>query len=112
MNNIVSNKIPNILYEADVFIHASEGSLDKAPIESILMGIPVATINSEFHSIFGTWSKKKNPSIMDEIEALYSLPRESRIKFLAKQKQIALNDHSLQPWAKKFKKIVLSLENK
>ena len=44
--------VPEHLKRAHVFIHASAtGSLDKAPIEALASGIPVATTNPEIAAI-------------------------------------------------------------
>jgi hypothetical protein len=51
-------EVSNILNSHDVFVHAYEGSLDKALIEATLAGIPVITANREYIRIFGSWSSE------------------------------------------------------
>lgn len=56
--SVMNVEVSNILNSHDVFVHAYEGSLDKALIEATLAGIPVITANREYIRIFGSWSSE------------------------------------------------------
>ena len=49
--------LPNLLDNFDCFIHAFDGSLDKAVLEATFIGLPVVTINPEYKKIFGSWDR-------------------------------------------------------
>jgi glycosyltransferase involved in cell wall biosynthesis len=98
--------LPGILSKADVFLHASTGSLDKAPIEALLIGLPIATINEEFIDIFDSWTHKKHPSLIQEIRAMLELPTEARLRAIEEKMAIAQKSHSLTSWATKFPEFI------
>ena len=94
--------LPGILSSADIFLHASTGSLDKAPIEALLIGLPIATINEEFIDIFDSWTHKTHPNLIQEIRAVLQLPTEARLVAIANKMTTAKKNHSLTSWATKF----------
>ncbi len=100
------------ILHSDVFLHASLGSLDKAPIEALVAGLPVASENKEFTDIFGTWSGVRLPKIWQELEAIYALTPENRFRLLVYRQQIAYELHSLSQWVIRFRIIAEDLTYK
>lgn len=109
---INKNHIRSTIWSSDLFMHASQGSLDKAPIEALIGGIPVISENREFTDIFGTWSDKFPITLSNEIEALYSLNPEDRLSALVQKQKLALEYHSLLKWTLKFRNLVEDLVHK
>jgi len=95
-------EVRDAIRQSDIFIHAAKGSLDKAPIEAIMAGLPVASVNDEFISDFGTWSGLFPTTLTQEIEAIYSLSSQRRVRYVANRQIIASDLHSLSNWARKF----------
>lgn len=91
------------IQESDVFIHAALGSLDKAPIEALMAGLPVASVNEEFVRDFGTWSGVIPVTLDQEIEAIYGLNSEKRASCISNRQKIASEIHSLSRWARNFR---------
>jgi len=91
------------IQKSDIFIHAALGSLDKAPIEALMAGLPVASVSEEFVRDFGTWSDLFPVTLDQEIEAIYSLSSEMRTSCVANKQKIASEIHSLSRWALNFR---------
>jgi glycosyltransferase involved in cell wall biosynthesis len=91
----------------DFFIHAYQGSLDKTLVEATLIGLPVITINAEYHREFGTWSGKINPSLLEEYLAAASSSPANLFNELEKRRKIAVDNHSIINWKKKLLNILL-----
>lgn len=94
--------LPEYLNYFDFFIHAFEGSLDKTLVEATLCGIPVLTLNQEYRSNFGQWSKIANSSIEEEFLALIGLNHEYLTSELKRRRKIAVDQHSLSGWVEKI----------
>ena len=97
---IPRNEAPKILIENDIFIHAYQGSLDKTLVEATLIGLPVVTVNFEYHLEFGKWSNdiEAENSLSGQIKYLKSLTREQLSAELANRRQTAVEKHSLENW--------------
>jgi glycosyltransferase involved in cell wall biosynthesis len=99
--------LPQYLNSFDFFIHAFQGSLDKALIEATLCGIPVLTLNKEYRNIFGQWDNGPNSSLEEEFIALNCLSKE-QIQFeINRRRQIAVSQHSLSGWVEKISKMLV-----
>lgn len=63
-----ANLVPEELSQAHLFLHASAtGSLDKAPLEALLSGVPVITVNPEIAGIIShAYLSKQNVSEFQE----------------------------------------------
>lgn len=91
--------VPFALDESDFFIHAYQGSLDKSLIEATLSEIPVITLNQEYISEFGRWSKfPKSLTLENEFKALTELTLEERQKVLGERLNWAISNHSFTRW--------------
>lgn len=106
------SELRRAILRSDVFVHASLGSLDKAPLEALIAGLPVASENKEFMEIFGTWSGVHSPNLSQELEAIYTLSPENRFKVLVERQLIAFEMHSLSKWAIRFRSIAEDLNHK
>ena len=106
LESVERDEVPKILQNYDLFIHAYNGSLDKAILESVCSGIPVTTLNDEFRLEFGTWSENQDSHLGDElVSCLMEDPAivEEKVK---KQQQIILESHSLENWIARLAKIL------
>lgn len=92
------SEVPKIISCHDLFVHSYLGSLDKTLLEATFMKIPVLTENPEYLAIFGSWSKKSNPTIEQEFHAINSLSKEDIGKILEKRFNLANSEHSLNNW--------------
>ena len=105
-------ELRSVILHSDVFLHASLGSLDKAPIEALIAGLPVASENKEFTDIFGTWSGVHPTKLSQELEAIYALSPENRVRLLVNRQHIAYELHSLSQWVIRFRIIADGLSYK
>ncbi|CAB4757186.1 unannotated protein [freshwater metagenome] len=80
------------------FFHGYLGSLDKTLIESTMLRVPVITLNPEYISIFGTWSKLPISDLKDEYQAFRTLSTDEINYELARRLEVAHRDHSLRNW--------------
>ena len=99
---IPRNEAPKILIENDIFIHAYQGSLDKTLVEATLVGLPVVTVNFEYHLEFGKWGNdiEAENSLSGQIKYLKSLTIEQLSSELANRRQTAVEKHSLETWVR------------
>lgn len=100
------NRVPGILANADFFVHAYKGSLDKTLIESTLARLPVLTLNREYHEIFGTWSGEGAPTLEQEYQALRKLTSLSLDQEIERRFQIAKESHTFTGWIGKISDIL------
>ena len=96
--------LPNLLNNFDCFIHAFNGSLDKAVLEATFIGLPVVTINPEYKKIFGSWDKNNRVNeytLFEELSFLLNLTKEELNTELDRRYQIAQKDYELEGWARR-----------
>ena len=95
----------------NAFIHAFEGSLDKAVLEATFMGLPVVTINPEYLKIFGSWdleNKSINHNLTEELKHLFSLSGVELQKEVDRRYELAKQDYELVGWGVRVSKILKS----
>jgi len=93
----------------NAFIHAFEGSLDKAVLEATFMGLPVVTINPEYLKIFGSWDlkhKSTNHSLTEELKYLFTLSEVELQKEVNRRYELAKQDYELVGWGMRVSKIL------
>lgn len=99
---IMRYELARELSRKGIFIHAFQGSLDKAILESTLNLNPVATLNKGYIREFGRWSQEITNSdksfLLSEIDAILSLSKEELERELLRRRAIVLNRHSLSHW--------------
>ena len=103
--------IPKTLLEADCFIHAFEGSLDKTLVEATFSGLPVITINNEYRQIFGSWNLNhpgNESSLEDEAMALFAIPADRLEIEIDCRYKIAVDNHEILGWVDRLVKILKS----
>ena len=100
--------LPSVLSGYDLFLHAYTGSLDKVILEATLVGVPVATINQEYLTIFGTWSNLNisDVNLESEIASILKLSSSEIQVHLKNRSKIASNNHSLHQWINKVQHIL------
>jgi len=99
------------MQKQNAFIHAFEGSLDKAVLEATFMGLPVVTINPEYLKIFGSWNlegKSKNHGLSEELKHLFSLSEVELQKEVDRRYELAKQDYELVGWGVRVSKILKS----
>ena len=103
-SSVPRQTLPGLLNNFDCFIHAFNGSLDKAVLEATFIGLPVVTINSEYKKIFGSWDKKNRSekyTLLEEVNFLFDLTKEELNTELDRRYQIAQKDYELEGWARR-----------
>ena len=94
--------LPAVLAENGCFFHAYTGSLDKTLIEATMLKVPVVTLNTEYISIFGSWSPSDKPNLESEYSALRLLAPGDVETELSRRLQIATDHHSFSGWIEKL----------
>lgn len=105
-NSISREKIPTLMQDYGCFFHTYLGSLDKTLVEATMLGLPVVSANPEYMSIFGQWSKVRQPSLIDEYKALRNLSFAEIASELSRRRAIAFQDHSLYNWIRQLSEIL------
>ena len=107
-SSVSRSDTPSILKNNDCFIHAYQGSLDKTLIEATLVGLPVVTINFEYHAEFGSWDNtgKTQTTLSEQIQYLSTLPADNLASELMLRREIAVEKHSLERWIEKLMKVL------
>jgi glycosyltransferase involved in cell wall biosynthesis len=103
--------IPKAFLEADCFIHAFEGSLDKTLVEATFSGLPVITINNEYRKIFGSWHLNNlgnKSSLEDEAMALFAVPADRLEIEIDRRHKIAVDNHEILGWVDRLVRILKS----
>jgi glycosyltransferase involved in cell wall biosynthesis len=101
-SSVPRQTLPSLLNNFDCFIHAFNGSLDKAVLEATFIRLPVVTINPEYKKIFGSWDKNnrsKKYTLLEEVNFLLDLTKEELSAELDRRYQIAQKDYELEGWA-------------
>jgi glycosyltransferase involved in cell wall biosynthesis len=112
-SSVPRQTLPNLLNNFDCFIHAFNGSLDKAVLEATFIGLPVVTINDEYKKIFGSWNKNnrlKKYTLLEEVNFLLSLTNEELSAELDRRYQIAQKDYELEGWARRVVSVIGNLK--
>ena len=96
--------LPEIYSSFDVFIHAFIGSLDKTLLEATAVGLPVVTINPEYESEFGIWSRvdSRSPSLEEELAAFLRLDVDEISGEINRRTKIVKQFHSQELWISKL----------
>lgn len=104
MGQFNRSELPAQLKNLGIFVHAFQGSLDKAILEATLMKNPVATINKGYLLEFGQWSKTSSNDdvefLIDEIAAIRNCDKQQLAEELIRRRNIVLANHSLGSWLK------------
>jgi len=112
---ITRENVSKMLLDNEIFIHGYKGSLDKTLLEATLSGLPVVTLNPEYISIFGSWSKSKKVDVnflVDEITFLTTLSKKDLLSELATRRELIKSHHSLENWGSSIARIIKYDENK
>lgn len=92
-----NHSVPYIANEHDAFIHAFEGSLDKALVEAVLSKRIVVSINSEFNKLFGFPVFNIDASkgdLVHQISKLYATSSLDIVSIVNKRFDVALMNHT------------------
>ena len=105
-DSIPRSEVSVELLKYDCFIHAYTGSLDKALIEATMVGLPIATINSEYLVEFGSWSKVSQVTLSEELDAINGESSENLGSELFNRRKICEEKHSIAHWSESLKDIL------
>ncbi len=96
--------LPEVYSTYDVFMHAFIGSLDKTLLEATAVGLPVVTINPEYESEFGTWSRvdSRAPTLKEELSAFLRFDADKISEEANRRKLIVNQFHSQNLWISKL----------
>ena len=103
-SSVSRQTLPSLLNNFDCFIHAFNGSLDKAVLEATFVGLPVVTINAEYKKIFGSWDRNNRLNeytLLEELNFLLNLTKEELNIELDRRYQIVQKDFELEGWARR-----------
>lgn len=92
------SSLSSLYKEKGAFVHAFEGSLDKAVVEATLAGLPVATLNKEYINEFGSWGSVP-VTLKTELKSIFELSQDDLQRELDRRRNVALKRHSLSQWA-------------
>ena len=98
---IERKKIPDKLKGYDCFVHAFQGSLDKALVEATLSAIPVVSINNEYIKEFGKWDSSKSNndlSLTSELGCLLKLENSTITNEVDRRYEYAISKHDSEGW--------------
>lgn len=95
------DEIAELLSKFDFFIHAFQGSLDKSTVEATMVGVPVITSNLEYQNIFGVWGHPYR-DLKSEIMSACAVHENELSLVVASRRKLAIAEHSLNQWVKKF----------
>ncbi len=95
------SELPLAYKNADIFIHAFQGSLDKVLIEAVLCGLPVITDNDEFKKFFKVFGVRST-SISDQLTDLLRLDKSVISGIVESNYQTALLNHELEGWIQRI----------
>jgi glycosyltransferase involved in cell wall biosynthesis len=112
------SELVKIMEESDFLLHGFIGSLDKVLVESALLGLPVISCNIGFIREFGKFSRLEFDdlrmkfdhinTVKEEFLAFLGASKDAVQDMTEKRRRVALDQHSLKSWEKKFVKGVLN----
>ncbi len=108
----VSNKdLPQYLQRADIFVSMSHtGSLDKAVLEAMSVGLPILTCNEALVDVLGVYGdklifpKKSSEILVEKIKFIISTEHTERVFLGRNLREIVKKDHNLSNFIKKIVK--------
>ena len=109
--HVPRSSLPQILQTYDCFIHAFQGSLDKAIVEATFSGLPIITINNEYRKIFGGWDliyTGISNSLKEEAQLLLKLDGDKRQSEVNRRYEVAVEQHELTSWIDRLVSILRS----
>lgn len=110
INPIERSDISKTLAKFDVFIHAFQGSLDKAVLEATFTGIPVVSSNMEYIAEFGCWCNhfpKCEFSLYSDLIHLKNLNSDQISKILKYRAMVAKKNHEFHSWVNRLSAVLL-----
>jgi glycosyltransferase involved in cell wall biosynthesis len=106
---IKRSKISEVAKNYDGFVHAFEGSLDKALLEAVMCRRVVVSINSEFLRDFESGKKcdvKVYDALMKQMLLTLNLSTIAQLNLLDRYWEIAKAHHSLDGWIERVTKVL------
>jgi len=105
-------EVAQILRESDLFIHAYEGSLDKAILEATLIGIPVVTLNRPYLDLMSVGLRKcsdsrKSGLLVEQIDKFHELKFNDYNRLLWSRSEIIRTNHDLGSWVSKVVQVLI-----
>jgi glycosyltransferase involved in cell wall biosynthesis len=110
MPSVQRVNVGKVLANFDLFVHAFRGSLDKTLLEATLVGLPVATLNSEYTSEFGNWcmDDANQDDLKKELLCLMKIPLKNQNDEILRRRNLVLENHTLSRWIEELTNILNS----
>jgi hypothetical protein len=103
VESVDRDRLPNLLIDQKVFLHARLGSIDKAPLEAALAGLIVLTDDPLTYRELGSSEVMgEYTGLASQLEILHELSESERVKLQYVQRQNVLKNHSLSTLGRRF----------
>ena len=110
---VSNSQIVSFLQSADLFINMGQtGSLDKAVLEAMAVGLPVVTCNEAYEDVLGElktrlmYSKKDAAGLSERILYILNMDAEEKSHLSARLRQIVVENHNLNGLLEKISQIL------
>ncbi|MDP7069452.1 MAG: glycosyltransferase, partial [Candidatus Peribacteraceae bacterium] len=87
--------VPTLLQRADIFLHASEGGLDKVVLQSMASGLPLVSISKAASEVLPPECRATPDTMVQQAQKLMELSGTARKTLGDKLRAIVEKDHSL-----------------
>lgn len=94
------DRLPGLAADQDVFVHAFQGSMDKAALEAAALGLPVLSENTSVRRELGAWPS--DPDLAAQLISFIAASEQERERFAQFQQQRVLARHSIQALSTKL----------
>ena len=88
--------MPLLLQRADVFVHASQGGLDKALLQAMACGCPVVSVSTAARGTLPETCHATSEKMAEKVEHLLSLSATDRTKLTAQLRTTVEREHGLR----------------
>ena len=103
VESVDRDRLPNLLIDQKVFLHARLGSIDKAPLEAALAGLIVLTDDPLTYRELGSSEVMgEYTGLVSQLEILRELSESERVKLQYVQRQKVLTNHSILTLGQRF----------
>lgn len=92
---VTQNELIPLLQRSSIFLHASETSLDKAPLEAMSCGCIVVSSAEAFRGVLPAQCVCADDEIAETVRRILDMPEEQKQDLRAQLRDIVIKDHSL-----------------
>ena len=105
---VLRTELPSILTNFDVFVHGFIGSLDKALLEAVSLGLPVVSINSEYRAEFLFKDAEMQPTLETQLRDFRVRPSGLVRQDVEAGRYIIEKKHSMLGWSSRLSLVLKS----